>query len=101
MSAAEDIRDRAIQAANDEYQRSISAAEAADRGIANAVTLLDHYSATIELRIAELQPQYGLVQLNAYRGKSDTLVSCDINRESFIAAVEQVLDVDITPRSKS
>ena len=71
------------------------AAEAAHAGVANSVTLRDHYSATISLRIAELQPQYNLVQLNAHRGASNELISCDVNRGDFLDAVEKVLNVRV------
>lgn len=58
--------------------------------------LSDHFSATVELRIAEIQPQYGLVQLNAMRRACGCLVSCDVKREDFLAAVAKVLNVTIT-----
>lgn len=58
-----------------------------------AVRLHDHFSATVELRIAEIQPQYGLVQLNATRRACGALVSCDVNRDEFLAAVASVLNV--------
>lgn len=61
-----------------------------------AVRLHAHFSATVELRIAEPQPQYGLVQLNATRGACGCLVSCDVKRDDFLAAVAKVLNVTIT-----
>jgi hypothetical protein len=61
-----------------------------------AVRLADHFSATVELRIAEIQPQYGLVQLNATRQACGCLVSCDVNRDDFLAAVAKILRVTIT-----
>ena len=63
-----------------------------------SVVLADHFSATISLEISEPQPHYGLVQLNARRGASNELISCDVNRADFLAAVSEVLNVDITPR---
>lgn len=60
------------------------------------VTLWDHFSATINLRISEPQPQYGLVQLNARREACGSLISCDVNRAEFLAAVAEVLNVAIT-----
>ena len=62
------------------------------------VTLPDHFSATVSLTISEPQPQYGIVQLNAECGASRELISCDVNRADFLAAVSEVLNVDITPR---
>lgn len=56
-----------------------------------SVTLADHFSATISLRIAEPQPHYGLVQLNAQRGASNELISCDVKRAEFIDALRDVL----------
>ncbi len=61
-----------------------------------AVRLHDHFSATVELRIAEIQPQYGLVQLNAVRRACGCMVSCDVKRDDFLAAVSRVLGVTIT-----
>jgi len=61
-----------------------------------SVRLLDHYSATVELRIAEIQPEYGLVQLNGVRRACGCLVSCDVKRDDFLAAVAKVLNVTIT-----
>lgn len=75
--------------------KSKLAAEAAHAGVANSVTLQDHFSATTTLRIAEVQPQYNLVQLNAHRGASDELLSCDVDRGDFLDAVEKVLNVRI------
>lgn len=67
------------------------------RRVDESVTLWDFYSPTTNLRIAELQPHIGpgLVQLNARREKSDTMVSCDLSRAEFLAAVAKVLNVTI------
>ena len=66
------------------------------KAIEESVTLWDHFSATINLRIAEIQPEYGLVQLNARREKCGSMISCDIKRDEFLAAIERVLHVKIT-----
>lgn len=68
--------------------------------VEESVTLWDHFSATINLRIAELQPQYGLVQLNARREACGSMISCDIKRDEFLAAVSSVLDVTITDNER-
>ena len=82
-----------ISTAHDAAIRAESA-----RRVAESVTLWDFYSATINLRIAELQPHVGpgLVQLNARREKCGTMVSCDLPRADFLAAVAKVLNVTIT-----
>jgi hypothetical protein len=66
-----------------------------------SVRLHDHFSATVELRIAEIQPQYGLVQLNAMRLACGCLVSCDVKRDDFLSAVAKVLGVTITDAEAS
>lgn len=60
--------------------------------------LPDYFSATIHLQISQPQPQYNLVQLNAMRDASDQLISCDVNRDDFLNAIEHVLDVKILDR---
>lgn len=73
-------------------QMLATAAEDEARG---AVRMWDHFSATINLTIAQPQPEYGLVQLNARREKSHELISCDLKVDEFLAAVEKVLPVTV------
>lgn len=55
-----------------------------------AVTLHDHFDAYTTLRIAQPQPQYGTVQLNAtFKG---TLISVDVNAADLINALHAVLN---------
>lgn len=61
-----------------------------------SVRLVDHFSYSIRLDISMPQPQYNLVQLNALRGNSKEWVSCDVNRDEFLAAVEKIMNVTIT-----
>lgn len=63
------------------------------------VRLGDHYSYNSVIQIAEPQPEYGLVQLNSYR-RGQLSVSHDVSRADFIAAVEAVLNVTITPNDE-
>jgi hypothetical protein len=79
----------------DNAQRDAAIRAEMQRRVDESVTLWDHFSATVNLRIAEMQPEYGLVQLNARREASDEMVSCDINRADFLAAVAKVLNVTI------
>lgn len=97
MSTPISRREARIAEAWDLYERELAATEAMQSGVNGAVTLRDHFSATISLRIAEPQPHLGLVQLNATRGASNELISCDVKREDFIAAIETVLNVEVSP----
>lgn len=62
----------------------------------NGTRLYDHYSASIRLDVSVIQPEYNLVHVNALRGNSQELISCDVNRDDFIAAVEKAMNVTIT-----
>lgn len=56
-----------------------------------AVTLSDYFDGRITLRVAQPQPQYGTVQLNAeYKGD---LISVDVN----LADLRAALDACIAP----
>lgn len=55
-----------------------------------AVTLHDHFDAYTTLRIAQPQPQYGTVQLNAtFKGN---LISVDVNAADLLDALHTVLN---------
>jgi hypothetical protein len=64
------------------------------------IRLNDHFSATVRLDISCPQPQYNLVQFNALRGASQQLISCDVDRDEFIAAIEEILDVKVIPNDR-
>lgn len=53
---------------------------------ARAVTLRDHFDDWTTMRVAEPQPQYGLVQLNVER--KGVLISVDVKRAELLAALE-------------
>jgi hypothetical protein len=56
--------------------------------IGRAITLHDHFDAYTTLRVAQPQPQYGTVQLNAtFKG---TLISVDVNLADLLAALHAV-----------
>lgn len=61
-----------------------------------SIRLDDHFSWSTRLDIAMPQPQYNLVQLNALRGNSKEMLSCDVNRDEFLAAIEKIMNVTIT-----
>jgi hypothetical protein len=53
--------------------------------VQRAVTLYDHFDTYTTLRVAQPQPQYGTVQLNAtFKGE---LISVDVNLEALLAAL--------------
>lgn len=60
--------------------------------------LPDKWSATIHLQISQPQPKYNTVQLNAMRDASDELISCDVDRDDLLDALEHVLNVKILDR---
>lgn len=61
----------------------------ADGWLERAVTLSDHFDAYTTLRVAQPQPQYGTVQLNAtFKGD---LVSVDVNASELLAALASVM----------
>lgn len=51
-----------------------------------AVTLRDHFDDWTTMRVAQPQPQYGLVQLNVER--KGVLISVDVNLHDLLAAIE-------------
>lgn len=62
-----------------------------ERGGELAVTLHDHFDGRITLRVAQPQPQYGTVQLNAeYKGN---LISVDVNLASLLDALATTTDL--------
>ena len=60
------------------------------------VKLWDHFSYNGRLDVANIQPQYGLVQLNYWR-RGELKSSADIKVEPFFRALEALFNVTITP----
>lgn len=59
----------------------------------------DHFSFNGQLQVSNIQPQYGLIQLN-YTRRGQLLSSADIKVEPFFRALEALFDVTITPNKK-
>jgi hypothetical protein len=63
---------------------------------AKRIRLRDHFSFNGKLQISNIQPQYGLVQLN-YTRRGVLQSSADIKVEALFLALERLFDVTITP----
>jgi hypothetical protein len=66
----------------------MSASQQSPEWVERAITLHDYFDGRITLRVAQPQPQYGTVQLNAeYKGD---LISVDVNLANLLAALDAV-----------
>lgn len=63
------------------------------------VRIWDHYSFNGQLQVSNIQPQYGLIQLNYVR-KGKLASSADIKVDAFFKAIETLFNVTITPNSQ-
>ena len=64
--------------------------------VKRAVTLRDHFDDWTTMRVAEPQPQYGLVQLNVER--KGVLISVDVKRADLLAALDACVIPPEEPR---
>lgn len=60
------------------------------------VRIWDHFSMNGRLQVSNIQPQYGLVQLNYVR-RGDLKSSADVKVDVLFRALEELFDVTITP----
>jgi hypothetical protein len=67
---------------------------------AKRIRLRDHFSFNGQLQVSNIQPQYGLVQLN-YTRRGVLQSSADIKADTLFRALEHLFDVTITPNRKA
>ena len=63
------------------------------------VKLWDHFSYNGQLTVSNIQPQYGLIQLNYFR-RGELKSSADVKADVFFQALEALFNVTITPNAK-
>jgi hypothetical protein len=60
------------------------------------VKLWDHFSYNGMLTVSNIQPQYGLIQLN-YTRRGELKSSADVKVDVFFRSLEALFNVTITP----
>lgn len=63
------------------------------------VKLWDHFSYNGRLDVSNLQPKYGLVQLNYWR-RGELKSSADVKVDALFRSLEALFDVTITPNKR-
>ena len=63
------------------------------------IRLWDHFSYNGMLTVSNIQPQYGLIQLN-YTRRGELKSSADVKVDAFFRSLEALFDVTITPNTK-
>jgi len=64
------------------------------------VRIWDHFSMNGRLQVSNIQPHYGLVQINYVR-RGQLVSSADVKVDAFFRSLEALFNVTITPNTEA